>query len=68
VAVADLKKARSNSSAQQREITRLTAELGKKTLLAQANLKKIVEKFREQMNANECYHSGFDGYGIADVV
>jgi hypothetical protein len=51
VAVADLKTARSNSSAQQREITRLTAELGKKTLLAQANLKKIVVKFREQTNA-----------------
>jgi chromosome segregation ATPase len=51
VAVADLKKARSNSSAQQREITRFTAELGKKTFLAQANLKKIVEKFLEQTNA-----------------
>jgi hypothetical protein len=29
----------------------LTGELGKKTFLAQAKLKKIVEKFREQTNA-----------------
>jgi chromosome segregation ATPase len=51
VAFADLKTARSNSNAQQWEINRLTAKLGKKTLLAQANLKKVVEKFREQTNA-----------------
>jgi hypothetical protein len=36
---------------QQKEIDRLTGELGKKKFLAQANLKKIVEKFREQTNA-----------------
>jgi hypothetical protein len=29
----------------------LTGELGKKTFLAQTNLKKIVEKFQEQTNA-----------------
>jgi predicted nucleic acid-binding Zn-ribbon protein len=51
VTVADLQKTRSNVNTQQREIDRLTDELEKKTFLAQANLKKIVEKFREQTNA-----------------
>jgi hypothetical protein len=51
VTIADLHKARSNGNTQQREIDRFTDELGKKTFLAQANLKKIVEKFREQTNA-----------------
>jgi hypothetical protein len=51
VTIADLQKARSNGNTQQWEIDHLTDELGKKTFLAQANLKKIVEKFREQTNA-----------------
>jgi hypothetical protein len=51
VAFADLKTARLNSNVQHWELNRLTAELGKNTLLAQANLKKIVEKFRERTNA-----------------
>jgi hypothetical protein len=45
VTVEDLWKTRSNVNTQQREIDRLMDELGKKTFLAQANLKKIVEKF-----------------------
>jgi hypothetical protein len=36
--------------AQKRDIDRLMGELGKKSFLAQANLKKIVEKLREQTN------------------
>jgi uncharacterized Fe-S center protein len=36
---------------QQKEIDRLMGELGKKSFLAHANLKKIMEKFREQTNA-----------------
>jgi DNA repair exonuclease SbcCD ATPase subunit len=51
VAVGDLKNARTIQGMQLKEIDRLTGELGKKTFLAQANLKKIVEKFREQTNA-----------------
>jgi hypothetical protein len=45
VTVEDLQKTRSNVNTQQREIDQLTDELGTKTFLAQANLKKIVEKF-----------------------
>jgi chromosome segregation ATPase len=51
VATKDLKKVRVNQDAQQREIDRLMDELGKKTEMAQANLKRIVKKFREQTNA-----------------
>jgi chromosome segregation ATPase len=51
VAVKDLKKARANQDAQQRDIDRIMGKLGKTSIVAQANLKKIVEKFREQMNA-----------------
>jgi hypothetical protein len=50
VTIVDLQRARSNGNTQQWEIDRLTDELGKRTFLAQANLKKIVEKFREQTN------------------
>jgi chromosome segregation ATPase len=50
MAVADLKKARTNQDTQQREIDCQMGELGKKSFLAQANLKKIVEKFREKTN------------------
>jgi uncharacterized coiled-coil protein SlyX len=49
-AIADLEKARASHDKQQRDIDRLMGELGKKSFLAQANLKKIVEKFREQSN------------------
>jgi hypothetical protein len=51
MAVEDLKKARKISNAQQNDIDRLRDELGKKAYLAQANLKRILEKFREKMNA-----------------
>jgi chromosome segregation ATPase len=51
VATKDLKMVRTNQNLQQWEIDRLMGELGKKTELVQANLKRIVEKFREQMNA-----------------
>jgi hypothetical protein len=47
VTVADLKKARTTQNTQQWEIDRLMCELGKKSLLAQANLKKFLEKSRE---------------------
>jgi hypothetical protein len=50
VVVEDLKKAQVNHDAQQRDIDRLMGKLGKKSFLTQANLKKIVEKFREQTN------------------
>jgi hypothetical protein len=50
VAVRDLKNARKIQGMQQKEIDRLTGELRKKTFFAQANLKKIVGKFREQTN------------------
>jgi hypothetical protein len=50
VAVRDLMNARTIQGMQQKEIDRLTGELGKKSFLAQANLKKIVDKFREQTN------------------
>jgi hypothetical protein len=45
VAVEHLKKARANHDRQQRDIDRLMGELMKKSFLAQANLKWIVEKF-----------------------
>jgi hypothetical protein len=51
MATKDLKRARTNFDAQQWEIDRLKGELGKKTDLVQANLKRIVKKFREQTNA-----------------
>jgi chromosome segregation ATPase len=51
VAVGDLKNARQIQGTHQKEVDRLTGELRKKTFLAQGNLKKIVEKFREQTNA-----------------
>jgi chromosome segregation ATPase len=51
VATKDLKKFRANFDAQQREIECLMGERGKKTELVHANLKRIVEKFREQTNA-----------------
>jgi hypothetical protein len=51
VAVEDLQKSRMFRDTQQKEIDRLTGELGKKMVLAQANLKKIIEQFREQTNA-----------------
>jgi hypothetical protein len=47
VAVKDLKKARANQEAQQWDIDRLMGELGKTPAMARANLKRIVEKFRE---------------------
>jgi hypothetical protein len=50
VANEDLKKARACRDAQQQDIDRLMGELGKKSFLARANLKRIVEKFREQTN------------------
>jgi DNA repair exonuclease SbcCD ATPase subunit len=46
----DLKKVRANQNSQQWEIERLMGELGKKMELLQANLKRILEKFQEQMN------------------
>jgi hypothetical protein len=45
VATKDLQKVRANQNLQQREIDRLMGELGKKTELVQANLKRIVKKF-----------------------
>jgi hypothetical protein len=50
VANDDLKKAQNSRDAQQKKNDRLRSELGKKAFLAQANLKKIVDKFREQSN------------------
>jgi hypothetical protein len=50
VAVEDLRKSQMFWNEQQKDINQLQAELAKKTFLAQANLKKIVEKFREQTN------------------
>jgi hypothetical protein len=47
----DLWKSRTTQVTQQKEIDRRMGELRKKTFLAQANLKKIVEKFREQTSA-----------------
>jgi hypothetical protein len=52
VAVKDLKKAQANQHAQQWDIDHLMGELGKKSFFTLANLKKIVEKFREQTNAS----------------
>jgi chromosome segregation ATPase len=51
VVTKDLEKARANRNAQQQEIDRLMGELGKKRQRVQANLRRIVEKFREQTNA-----------------
>jgi hypothetical protein len=51
VALKDLRKAQSISNQRQKEIDRLQDELGKKAYLAQANLKRIVEKVREKTNA-----------------
>jgi hypothetical protein len=51
VAVEYLKKARANQEAQQRDIDGLMGELGKTSVMARANLKRIMEKFREQTNA-----------------
>jgi predicted nucleic acid-binding Zn-ribbon protein len=50
VAKDDLKKARESRDAQQKESDSLRSKLGKTTFLAQANLKKIVDKFPEQTN------------------
>jgi chromosome segregation ATPase len=51
VGVGDLKNARQIQRMQQKEIDCLMGELGRKRFLAQASLKKIVEKFREETNA-----------------
>jgi hypothetical protein len=51
VATKDLEKARATREAQQRENDRLRCALEKRTDMVQANLKRIVEKFREQTNA-----------------
>jgi hypothetical protein len=50
VAKSDVEKARTSRDAQLKENDRLRNELGKKAFSAQANLKRIVEKFREQTN------------------
>jgi hypothetical protein len=47
----DVRRARSISNQRQKEIDLLQDELGKQAYLAQANLKKIVDKFREKTNA-----------------
>jgi hypothetical protein len=47
VVVDNLKKARACRDARQQDIDRLMGELGKKSFLAQTNLKRIVQKFRE---------------------
>jgi hypothetical protein len=46
----DLQKACPSRDEQVKESDRLQNELGKKTFVAQANLKRIMEKFREQTN------------------
>jgi hypothetical protein len=48
VALKDLRKARSISNERQKEINRLQEELGKKAYLAQANLKKIGNNFKDK--------------------
>jgi predicted nuclease with TOPRIM domain len=48
VAKDDLQKARTNWDAQAKESDRLRNKLEKRAFLAQANLKRIMEKFREQ--------------------
>jgi hypothetical protein len=50
VATKDLEKARGTREAQQRENDRLRCALERRTDMVQANLKRIVEKFREQTN------------------
>jgi hypothetical protein len=50
VAKDDVQKARTGREEQMKENDRLRKELGKKAFSAQANLKRIVEKFREQTN------------------
>jgi hypothetical protein len=50
VAKDDVQKARAGRDEQMKENDRLRNELGKKAFSAQANLKRIVEKFREQTN------------------
>jgi hypothetical protein len=48
VAKDDLQKARTSWDAQAKESDCLQNKLGKRAFLAQANLKRIMEKFREQ--------------------
>jgi hypothetical protein len=50
VAKADVQKAHTSRDEQIKENDRLQNELGKKVFSAQANLKCIVEKFRDQTN------------------
>jgi hypothetical protein len=50
VAKEDLQKARTSRDEQLKESYRLRNKLGKTAFFAQANLKRIVEKFREQTN------------------
>jgi chromosome segregation ATPase len=50
VAKDDVQKARAGRDEQMNENDRLRKELGQKAFSAQANLKRIVEKFREQTN------------------
>jgi hypothetical protein len=64
VAVEDLKKVRTTQGTQQKEIARLTGELGKKSLVAQANLKKIVEIPRTYERCNSGRHT----YGTIGMV
>jgi hypothetical protein len=51
VVTKDLEKARANRKAQQQEIDRLLGELGQKRQRVEANLRRIVERFREQTSA-----------------
>jgi hypothetical protein len=50
VAKDDVQKARASRDEMMKENDRLRKELGKKAFTAQANLKCIVEKFRDQTN------------------
>jgi hypothetical protein len=50
VAKDDVQKARTGRDEQMKENDHLRNELGKKAFSAQANLKRIVEKFRDQTN------------------
>jgi chromosome segregation ATPase len=50
VAKDDVQKARASRDEQMKESDRLRKELGQKAFSAQANLKRIMEKFREQTN------------------
>jgi chromosome segregation ATPase len=47
----DVRMARSVSNERQKEVDQLRDELGKKQYLAQANLKRIVDKFQEKTKA-----------------